>query len=206
MKIPARIAWACGLLAIALELTVSWGLPAAMPGHSLLDDYISTAGATDAPHPRLFAALGITAASLHFVFAVRLAQMDDAPWHRVGAGLFALFFVLLAIGLAFRCDPGCALETPAAWTHFWFGLAAFLSLGLAALIVLWTAWRDRTPMGRAVVAASAIVAILDVALLLSDQTHILRGLTERLTLLAMAAWGILWMVRLGRSEESGAKA
>ncbi len=187
-----RPIWAFAVAAMVLENVVMWGLPAAMPGHSLLHDYISTAGATDAPSPAAFAAIGILAVVLHLFFVAGLWMQRDDRLHQVAAGLFAAFFVLLGLGLFFQCDPGCALETTEAWTHFWFGLAAFLALGLAALITAWISWKS----GDHVVFGAAIaLAVLDVLLLLSDQTQVLRGLTERLTLTAMMAWSVLWGMR-----------
>lgn len=182
-----------------LEGVVAWGLPAALPGHSLVHDYISTAGATDSPFPATFAALGILAVLLHLIFVAGLWWQRDDRLHRVAVLLFAAFFVLLGIGLLFQCDPGCALQTTEAWTHFWFGLAAFLALGIAALVLAWRSWMHRD---RVLLSASVTLAGLDLLLLLSDQTQIIRGLTERSTIMAMMAWSVVWMIRFSAPDAS----
>lgn len=192
-----RIAWTCAGAAIALELLVTFGLTAATPGHSLLNDYISTAGATDAPYQGAFMAAGIVAAVLHLVFVALLWHRGDHRWHWAAVGLFAGFFVFLGIGLAFQCDPGCALETAEAWTHFWFGLSAFLCLGLAAVVTAVLAWMDRGEPGAMRLFYAALVLIVaDIALLASDLTKVVQGLTERATIVAMMVWSVLWAIRL----------
>lgn len=187
---------------MALELVVMWGLPAAMPGHSLVNDYISTAGATDSPSPASFALIGILAVILHLFFVGGLALQRDDRLHRTAAGLFAAFFVLLGLGLFFQCDPGCALKTTEAWTHFWFGLAAFLSLGLAALVL---SWRSYQRGHRALLILGLVLAALDIALLASDLTKVYRGLTERFTLMAMMAWSVAWGIHIGRPVKTTAR-
>lgn len=178
---------------MALELTVTFAVAILTPGHSLLHDYISTTGATDAPHQELFMASGIVAALLHLTFVSALIRRASDPWMRRAAYGFAGFFVFLGIGLAFQCDPGCALETTEAWIHFWFGVAAFVSLGVAGIITAVRAWnREHVLAGLAVA-----LVVFDVLLLASDLTKVFQGITERATILAMMAWSVRWGLRPG---------
>lgn len=183
---------------MALELTVTFGVALATPGHSILRDYISTTGATDAPHQALFMASGIVAASLHLVFVWRLFDLSANRWQRAAAGLFAGFFVFLGIGLAFQCDPGCALNTREAWIHFWFGVAAFVSLGFAAIASLVGLWPGGLRRWSAVQWSAVALILFDILLLASDLTKFLQGLTERLAIVAMMVWSVLFMRALAR--------
>lgn len=195
--IPVRTAWTAAVVAMALELLVTFGLPAVLAGHSLVHDYISEAGATDSPFPGTFAAIGILAAVIHLVFVTGIWMQGTGRLHHLASGLFAGFFVFLAIGLAFQCDPDCALETAEAKTHFAFGLTAFLGLGLAALATLWMAVQRRDPwLG----VPAAVLAVVDLMLLASDITGIYRGLTQRLTIVAMMVWSMVWMVRVSAPD------
>lgn len=194
--IPARLAWACAAIAMALELTVTWGIPALVPGHSLANDYISTAGATNSPYPGWFAIAGIVAAALHVVFVVHLWQSGNSRINRIASGMFGGFFVFLGIGLLFQCDPGCALETTEAWIHYWFGVFAFVCLGFAGIVTFIMAWSAKTYRSETVLAGSIALIIFDVALLISDQTQFLRGATERMVIITMMVWSSLWLLWL----------
>ncbi len=183
-----------------LELLVTWGLPAVVPGHRLAHDYISTAGATDSPVAGWFAVCGIVAASLHLFFVARLGQLGSNRWHRLAVALFAGYFIFLAIGLLFQCDPGCERATAESWAHFWFGVAAFASLGLAALASLVSVWKTATYRAEVVIGAAIALAIFDVALLVSDLTKVYQGLTERFVILLMMVWSTAWMLFLQKPD------
>lgn len=173
--------------ALVAELTTLFILPWWLP-HDWRHDYVSTLGVPGAPTAAAFATLGVVAAVSHggFVASFWNARRDVAT--RTCITLWLAFFVAIAIGLAFPCDPGCALQTRSARIHYTLGFVGFTCLGLAGLAGAW-AWRHRLP----VAATGLALATLDVALLVADVTGAYRGIFERAVLLTMMTWSLLWL-------------
>ncbi len=188
-RIPASVALIAGGLAIVMEWIIGFALPPATPGLSLVHDYVSATGAAGAPYALTFQVMGASAAALHLVLVVRLwPTWQPAPFGRAVIGLFAAFFVFIGISMAFRCDPHCAMTTTEAMIHNMLGWIAFLSLGFAGLFSIASHVKAPRPGSGPIAAVALAMAIFAVFLLLSALTDVLRGATERATIITMILW------------------
>lgn len=186
-----KIAW-LAIAAMACEVTVGFLLAALTPNHDLLRDYVSTVGVEGQPYALHFPLIGATGAALHLL-AIWLAWPRlHGKFQQISGGCFAAFFAFIGIGLAFRCDPGCALASTEAIIHQTMGTIAFVFLGLAAIFAA-IAWPQR-----GIIAMSCVVVAADIWLLVADVTDMLRGAAERTTILAMFVWSlVLWRTGVG---------
>ncbi len=199
-RIPLSIALIAGGLAIAMEWIIGFALPPATPGLSLVHDYVSAAGADGAPYALTFQVMGAAAAALHLVLVLRLwPAWQAAPFGRAVIGLFAAFFAFIGISMAFRCDPHCAMTTLEAQVHNALGWIAFLNLGFAGIFSVVSHYKMPRPGSRVIAAIAAVMVVLAIGLLLSALTDVLRGATERATIIAMITWtgALVWQLLSG---------
>lgn len=188
---PRRIAAALAAVCVAAGVTAVTVAVVAGPGPGPTG-YVSEAGITDSGYAGAYR-MGI------FSLAASLLLLAGAlpPASRAAAGLLGVGAVATVLSGAVTCSEGCPLPpfeatTVADLVHGGASIAATAAVVLAMLVLLFSPAADRGLRRIAAVGAALalpVAGVVALALLLVGRSTLL-GVSERVLLAVVAAWGL----------------
>jgi hypothetical membrane protein len=130
---------ACGFIAVAVDVLLTFGLAAIDPEYSHSQQYISELGATGRPYAAVFNTWCVVYGILIAGFAVTLGRGLDS---RPALIAFLVIAATSAVSGIFPCDPGCACQTSTAKVHMLIGYVSLPAIIVAQLIA-WSAMKGQ---------------------------------------------------------------
>lgn len=195
-----RLAAACGIVAPISFTTVVIVLGAIQPGYSHMSQAISELGGVGAPNATIQNINFVVTGLLMLPFAFGLDRgASGGKGSKVGPSLVAVNALAFIAAGFLQCDAGCQFVTPMGISHDLTGLAGFIAIGAAALILprrLQTDARWQSYRSFSVVSGVGIIVFLAAFLSSGFFIPAYRGAFEILLVGTLLLWIEVMAIRL----------
>ncbi|MHA1385410.1 MAG: DUF998 domain-containing protein [Candidatus Helarchaeota archaeon] len=191
-----------GILIPVLDIIMFYILGVLTPGYNSIIKTISELGEAGAQYATLASIYFIISGIIFILFSIGLYHgIDESNGSWIGPFLLAIEggFDFIGSGI-FPCDVGCAGQTVSGMMHLIVSLIGMVAMTLAPFFIWRSLKKDENWSGYEKL--SLIIGVLIIFMLgifmVSFDTHILVGLTQRILYYTYLAWILVLAFRLFR--------